>query len=976
MVTSNLTTGRRSGRRGRIVAVALRVAVAGLATTGIVTAAVLPGIDAPAAQADADAGDGDTPFGVQAVTDGALLESVEAARTPSTRVAVQVDADDTDAARAAIWSLGGTVTGSLAGSYVQGWVPAARVDELPGLGAFTRITSPRVVNRPVSASSVAGAGGRVETASDPARDPSTIVNADAWHAAGITGTVKVGIIDFFNLRLWNTAVHGPKPQTSNGHVFCRDTSAPSQGYCPVPGDGDHLPGVNNGDGQEHGVAVAEVVHDVAPGAELYLATVATTDDLRAAIDWFAANGVGIVTRSLGAPYDGPGDGTGPLDDVVDHAADMGIVWFNSAGNDGDGGYGRYTDGITADGYVDFDNGPGVDTELRIAGEPCVGFDGIRWSTDWGKPADQVTDYEVEVASFGGSFSTIRSTVGNQANGEPPLELDDAYECGSFRFRIRTSTHTGAHGQPPDVIEVGLFTGQIEPGRSQAAYSASKPGVDSDNPALVSVGAIDPAAGAVVAAYSSQGPTNDGRLKPDVTAPSCLASTIYQPDVYGAGACFNGTSAASPVAAGVAALLSSRGLAAGPAPLAALSRHLVVDLGAPGADLAYGTGKVLLPAPPPATVDTRASTFQPLGTAQRIIDTRATSPTPGAPIGPFAAGAIVDVAIPPQATAVTAVAVSIVSVDSVAANYVQALPTLMGQLGAFANLNVATPGQVKPNFAIVPVGANGAISVYLPTGGNVVVDLMGYFAPATTPGPAAGRFIATSPGRVLDTRSGARPAAGSTTTIPLAGVVPDDAVAVVLNVTATEAASPGYLRVQAAGAPSGGTANGNYVPGQDSGTMTIVQRGAGGNVEVYTFGSTHIVADITGYITGPSSPAGTAGLFVPITPGRAYDSRAGSATIHAAGTTRDVQIAGQLGIPAGATGVSVNFAADAAQSLGFLTAYPADGDLPVVSNLNFPATSPISNAGMVRLSPTGGLKIFVNRTTHVIIDANGYFTGTT
>ncbi len=73
---------------------------------------------------------------------------------------------------------------------------------------------------------------------------------------------------------------------------------------------------------------------------------------------------------------------------------------------------------------------------------------------------------------------------------------------------------------------------------------------------------------------------------------------------------------------------------------------------------------------------------------------------------------------------------------------------------------------------------------------------------------------------------------------------------------------------------------------------------------------------------------------------------------------------------------MNFAADAAQSLGFLTAYPADGTLPLVSNLNYPATSPISNAGMVRLSAAGGLRIFVNRTTHVIIDANGYFTGTT
>ncbi len=822
-------------------------------------------IVAPVTRSTVRADDG--PFGTQEVTDGALLESIEAAPTPSSRVPVQIETTDTDAARAAVRSVGGSISGSLAGSYVEAWVPAGRVDDLPALGSFARITTPRVVNRPLAVTAGVDSGPRVENA-DPARDASAVVNADAWHAAGITGAVKVGIVDFFNLRLWNTAVHGPKPQTSNGHVFCRDTSWPAQGYCPVPGDGDNLPGVNNGDGQEHGVAVAEVLHEIAPDAQLYLATVATTDDLRAAIDWFAANGVGIVTRSLGAPYDGPGDGTGPLDDVVDHAADLGIVWFNSAGNDGDGGYGRYTDGVTADGYVDFDNGPGVDTELTISGEPCVGFDGIRWSTDWGKPADQVTDYAVEVASLNGTFSSIRSTEGNQASGAPPLELDDGYECGSFRFRLRATTPVTT----PDVIEIGLFTGQLETGRSQAGYSASKPVVDSDSPALVAVGAVDPAAGTVVAAYSSQGPTNDGRVKPDLTAPSCLNSTIYNDAVYGAGACFNGTSAASPVAAGVAALLASRGLALGAPPLAALARHVVTDLGAPGADTVYGSGKVQLPAPPPAALDTRASTFQALGTAQRVMDTRASSPTAGAPIGPFSPGAIVDVRIPALASTVTAVAVSIVSVDSVAANYIQALPTLMGQLGAFANLNVAAPGQIKPNFAIVPVGANGSISVYLPTGGNVVVDLMGWFTPATSATPSAGRFVAMSPGRVLDTRAAARPAAGSTTTIPLAGIVPADAAAVVLNVTATDAAGPGFLRVQPAGGPSGGTANGNYAPGADSGTMSIVQRGTNGDVEVYTFASTHIVADITGYITSASSPGGTAGLFVPITPGRAYDSR--------------------------------------------------------------------------------------------------------
>ena len=189
--------------------------------------------------------------------------------------------------------------------------------------------------------------------------------------------MKVGIVDFFDLSLWNPAEHGPLPDAA--HRMCLDTSG--LGLLPIE---LAVPG------EEHGVAVAEVLNDMAPDVELFLATVGTASDLRAAIDWFAANGVTIMTRSLGAAYDGPGDGTGPLAAVVDYATTKGITWFNSAGNDAAGAYGRYAEGIDASGYVDFLPGPGVDTSVSISGEPfsstiCLGFDGVRWS-DWDKLA--------------------------------------------------------------------------------------------------------------------------------------------------------------------------------------------------------------------------------------------------------------------------------------------------------------------------------------------------------------------------------------------------------------------------------------------------------------------------------------------------------------------------------------------------------------------------------------------------------------
>ncbi|MEK7423074.1 MAG: hypothetical protein AAB131_04460, partial [Actinomycetota bacterium] len=202
-----------------------------------------------------------------------------------------------------------------------------------------------------------------------------------------------------------------------------------------------------------------------------------------------------------------------------------------------------------------------------------------------------------------------------------------------------------------------------------------------------------------------------------------------------------------------------------------------------------------------------------------------------------------------------------------------------------------------------------------------------------------------------------------------------AAAAVVNVVADQAVGAGYLRTQPTGATGLTTSNGNYIAGLASGTLSIVPVGADGTVSVFTSNSTHIVADLMGYITGPAAPVSATGLFVPLMPGRVYDSRL-TGGIHTGLTSRTLQMTGQSTpvIPAGASAISMNLTSDAAAGAGFLTVFPADQTLPVISNLNYPATDPRANAGMVRLSPSGALTTFVNRTTHVIIDVNGYFTG--
>jgi hypothetical protein len=68
-------------------------------------------------------------------------------------------------------------------------------------------------------------------------------------------------------------------------------------------------------------------------------------------------------------------------------------------------------------------------------------------------------------------------------------------------------------------------------------------------------------GITIAPYSSQGPTNDGRVKPDISAVACVNSASYAPG------CFNGTSASTPVVAGAVALAWAGGAAGTPAGIA-------------------------------------------------------------------------------------------------------------------------------------------------------------------------------------------------------------------------------------------------------------------------------------------------------------------------------------------------------------------------------------------------------------------------
>ncbi len=82
----------------------------------------------------------------------------------------------------------------------------------------------------------------------------------------------------------------------------------------------------------HGTACAEIIYDVAPEAELYLYKIGGLLDLENAKDRAIRDGIDVISYSAGFPANGFGDGRGLACDIVNDAADNGILWVNSAGN--------------------------------------------------------------------------------------------------------------------------------------------------------------------------------------------------------------------------------------------------------------------------------------------------------------------------------------------------------------------------------------------------------------------------------------------------------------------------------------------------------------------------------------------------------------------------------------------------------------------------------------------------------------------
>lgn len=243
-----------------------------------------------------------------------------------------------------------------------------------------------------------------------------------------------------------------------------------------------------------------------------------------------------------------------------------------------------------------------------------------------------------------------------------------------------------------------------------------------------------------------------------------------------------------------------------------------------------------------------------------------------------------------------------------------------------------------------------------------------------------------PARVLDTRAAGRtvdglaqgagpvqPGSVLTVKVRERASVPADASGVVVNLAVIKPASGGFATLFPCTAKPPLAASLNYTAGVNIANAVVAKLSAAGTLCIFTSAPADYALDVVGFVPAASDVA-------TIEPGRLLDTRLNGETIDGIAqgegrlvpdVRREVAVTGRAGVPATAVGVIVNLAVVKPAVRGFATLFPCGDDAPLASSLNFSAGEAISNATIVKLSPSGSLCIRSSATADYVLDVVGF-----
>jgi hypothetical protein len=481
---------------------------------------------------------------------------------------------------------------------VQGWAPVFAIEAISKLDGVTFVDLPRYPQR---------SAGSVTTQGD------AILNADDVRAAlGADGSgVRVGVI--------SDGLEGLAAAQATG-----DLPAVNSTTCNVVPQSPTAPGAG-----AEGTAMLEIVHDIAPGAELWFGHFGTGTvlDFMAAVDCLADH-VDVIVDDIGWFNVGPYDGTSMVSlnaaQELNDPANRVRAYVNAVGNEADS---HYQEGFVDSGFIvgdplanywslhrfqatsaTSDAGLGLPCALGIfCGDTVRLSPGailivhLQWSEPFGNAS---SDYDLLLLDESDGSLSVMSADSQVGFGSDPVEVFAWVNSHGVETYVDILIGNYLGWAPARTFDMFLACYGCVPIAGNVhnfnTASSSVPNNSDAGGGVMSLGAInasDPG-NDTIADYSSRGPTNDGRLKPDAVAIDGVAVT-------GAGGFpvpFYGTSAAAPHGGAIAALLLSCNpvLRAGEpgddpaADRAALRNALLgsaTDLGTPGSDNTYGAGRL-------------------------------------------------------------------------------------------------------------------------------------------------------------------------------------------------------------------------------------------------------------------------------------------------------------------------------------------------------------------------------------------------